>query len=265
MSDDTRLSSVIYFHGLPGSADELALLELPKRSIPKVLDPMDFEAFDRHHALEGPATVIGFSLGAFSALKIAASRPESVSKLVLISPAGPLEIGPFMDQMAGAPVFKTAKQSSFAFAMLTAAQALAAHAFPRLLLKQMFAQSCEAEKALLKTPSAVKCLTHGLKHSLWNTAPLYRSTVTEYVQPWETELSKIQCPCQVYHGDLDDWVPVGMAQALFERLPRESKFQVEEGLGHYSTLIKVLPDVLGQPVAESAHQPPNSASAESPV
>ena len=250
MSDDTRSSSVIYFHGLPGSADELTLMELPKRGAPQVLDPLDFEAFDRRVASERPVTVIGFSLGAFSALKLAASRPESVSELVLISPAGPLEIGRFLNQMAGAPVFRMAKQSSFALAMLTAVQALAAHAFPRFLLNQMFAQSCTAEKTLLKNPDAVRCLTKGLKHSLWNAAPLYRRTIREYVQLWATDLSKIQCPCRVYHGELDDWVPIEMAQALFDRLPPESKFGTEEGLGHYSTLIKVLPKVLSEPVKQ---------------
>jgi pimeloyl-ACP methyl ester carboxylesterase len=246
MNIASRLSSVIYFHGLPGSADELALLELEHGGVPTVLDPLDLEDFDRRHEASAPLTVIGFSLGAFSALKLAVARPASIADLVLISPAGPLEMGPFLGQMAGAPVFKMAKASSTGFAILTAAQALAAHAFPRLLLNQMFANSCDAEKALLRNPAIVRCLANGLKHSLWDAAPLYRRTLTEYVQPWETELSRVRCTCQVFHGELDNWVPVEMAQALFDRLPAGSQFQLEKGLGHYSTLIKVLPSILSR-------------------
>ena len=110
----------------------------------------------------------------------------------------------------------------------------------------MFANSCDAEKALLQNPATVRCLANGLKHALWDAAPLYRRTLKEYVQPWETELSRVRCPCQVFHGELDNWVPVEMAQALFDRLPAGSQFQLEKGLGHYSTLIKVLPSILNR-------------------
>ena len=244
MNKEPHTSSMIYFHGLPGSADELNLLESPIGIVPEVLNPLDFEAFDRHYTSVAPVKLIGFSLGAFSALKLAAARPKAISELVLISPAGPLELGPFLDEMAGAPIFKMAKSSSTAFPLLTAAQAMAARTFPRLMLNQMFANSCEAEKTLLNSPSTVQSLVNGLKHALWNQAPQYRRTITEYVRPWAAELSKIQCPCRVYHGERDDWVPLGMAQALFDRLPPESSFSVEDGLGHYSTLIKVLPQVL---------------------
>lgn len=244
MDEFSRSASVTYFHGLPGSPEELELLEHKAEVTPEVLDPLDIGALEQRDESQAPAKVIGFSLGAFSALKLAISRPESVAQLVLISPAGPLEMGPYLEQMAGAPIFRTAKANSIAFALLTAAQALVAHVSPRFLLKQMFANSCEAERALMNNPKAVQCLIRGLKHSLWEAAPLYRQTISEFVQPWEAELSKIQCPCQVYHGELDDWVPIEMARALFDRLPEGSLFQKEDGLGHYSTLIRVLPTVL---------------------
>lgn len=215
--------------------------------VPKVLDPMDFEYFDQRKDFHAPVKVVGFSLGAFSAIKLAASRPDVVSELILISAAAPLESGPFLDQMAGAAVFKVAKASSIGFAMLTAAQAFAAHAFPEFLLRQMFAKSCDTEKAILKDPNAVRCLTDGLKHSLWKAAPLYRRAVSEFVQPWQRDLGKVRCPCKVFHGELDDWVPLGMAETLFDGLPPESSFQVEKNLGHYSTLIKVLPNILKRP------------------
>lgn len=225
-------------------------MDLSECDRPMVLDPLDFEVFDRRNDFEDPVKVIGFSLGAFSAIKLAASKSEAVSELILISPAAPLEIGPFLDQMAGAAVFKAAKAGSIAFALLTAVQALAAHAFPDFLLKQMFAQSCAAETALLRSPHAASVLKSGLRQALWTSAPLYRRAITEYVQPWEADLSRVQCACRIYHGALDNWVPLPMAEALHERLPVGSRFQAEEALGHYSTLIKVLPEVLHRSSAQ---------------
>jgi len=244
MDDDFRAAPVIYFHGLPGSERELALVNMQECEVPRVLDPLDFEYFSQRTGAHSPAKVVGFSLGAFSAVKLAASRPDVVSELVLISAAAPLETGSFLDEMAGAPVFRAARASAAAFAALTAAQAFAAHVFPEFLLKRMFAKSCDAEKAILKDPAARRCLTDGLRHSLWHSAPMYRRAVTEYVQPWQSDLSEVQCPCRVFHGELDDWVPLGMAETLIDSLPSGSTFQVEKNLGHYSTLVKVLPNVL---------------------
>lgn len=244
MNEVSTRPGTVYFHGLPGSARELELMSNPNACRPEVWAPLALSAPGDSADHGTPVRVIGFSLGAFSALKLAAARPDKVSELILISPAAPLELGPFLDQMAGAPVFKAARASRTGFALLTALQAVAAHVAPRFLLQQMFANSCAAEQALLQDPQAVDCLTDGLKHALWQAAPAYRQTVRSYVSPWEAEVSRVACPCQIYHGKLDDWVPLGMAEALAAHMAQESQLHALDGLGHYSTLIKVLPDLL---------------------
>lgn len=246
MNEKTTPGKAIYFHGLPGSAAELDLVGISDAQKPRVLDPLDVSAFDQHVKHTGPVQVIGFSLGAFSALKLAAARPDSVSDLVLISPAGALELGPYLDQMAGAPVFKMARSSAIGFAGMTAMQALAAHLVPKFLLRQMFANSCDADRGLLQDAVAIEHLIYGLKNALWTRATLYRRTVAEYVNPWAGLLNDVACPCRIFHGQRDTWAPIEMARLLAESLSGPTELQEAPNLGHYSTLIQVLPRVLGE-------------------
>jgi len=245
MSGAIPRPDTVYFHGLPGSHRELRLARCPDGAEPAVLDPLDFQALDRLALRAGPLRVFGFSLGAFSALRAAASRPGHVAELVLVSPAAPLGLGAPLKRMAGAPVFRLARSNTAGFAALTALQALAGTLAPHRLLKAMFAGSCAADRALLDQPGSVEDLAFGLKHALWHKAPLYRATVRAYVGDWENELSRVRCPCRIFHGELDDWVPLGMAEALAATLPQGAELHVEPGLGHYSTLLRVLPEALG--------------------
>ncbi len=244
MGSEPGAQGCVYFHGLPGSAAELTLVGSGRGRLPWVCDPLDYQRFAERAETLGPQRVIGLSLGAFSALQMAVHHPDAVSELVLISPAAPLELSAQASAMAGAVVFKAAKANRFVFAMLTFAQAALAIGSPRLLLGQMFANSCPAEKVLLQNPKFTRCLALGLRDSLWTNASTYRRAVRAYVEPWSQDLERVRCPCTLIHGELDDWVPLGMAMALAEYLPMKASPLVEEGLGHYSTLLKALPLVL---------------------
>lgn len=233
-----------YFHGLPGSTAELRLLTCDVAPKIEVLHPLDFSRFEATEPMNGRVRIIGFSLGAFSAVRLAAMKPKWVKELILISPAAPLETGDYLPRMAGASVFKTAKRSKLGFAALTAMQSVLAAIAPRLLLHQMFAESCEKERALLSDPAFVSILMDGLKSSLGANAHMYRKSVRSYVGPWAKDLKLVQCHCRIFHGEKDNWAPVEMAKALAAALPSEPELRIEEGLGHYSTLAKTLPSVL---------------------
>ena len=97
--------STCYFHGLPWSAAELRLLNRDAGPKIEVIHPLDFRQFEGAEPSSGKVRVVGFSLGAFSALRLAALKPQWVKELILISPAAPLETGEYLDRMAGAPVF----------------------------------------------------------------------------------------------------------------------------------------------------------------
>lgn len=236
--------STCYFHGLPGSAAELRLLNRDAGPKIEVIHPLDFRRFEGAEPSLGKVRIVGFSLGAFSALRLAALKPQWVKELILISPAAPLETGEYLHRMAGAPVFKTAKNSKLGFAALTAIHSVLAAVTPRLLLRQIFAESCDKERALLNDPVFVSILIDGLKNSLGANASLYRKTVRSYVGPWADDLKAVRCHCRIFHGERDNWAPMEMAKAIADGLPSEPELIIEEGLGHYSTLAKTLPSVL---------------------
>ena len=144
----------IYFHGMPGSPDELRLFEgidtskwiAPNRGeLPKVASAS--ERFDllaelvRQHGREGPVRLVGFSLGAYVALETASRLPDFPLQLDLVSAAAPLDTGPFIEQMAGRAVFTLARDRPRAFAALARIQGGMAAATPGWLRNALFASA----------------------------------------------------------------------------------------------------------------------------
>lgn len=116
-----------------------------------------------------------------SAIELAIQRPEMVSKLQLISPAPPLELGDFLPSMAGKPIFTAAIKSKILFGTLTTLQGIVVRLAPKYLIKSMFANSPKTEQALLDDPDFVTMLKHGLRHSLCSDTKSYRAAVLRYV------------------------------------------------------------------------------------
>lgn len=88
-----------YFHGIPGGPGEWAVnapahlaeaVALPDRNQPS------FDAAGFAAGLPQGATLIGFSLGAHAALKVAAAAGDRVGAVHLVSPAAPLHLGNFL-------------------------------------------------------------------------------------------------------------------------------------------------------------------------
>lgn len=237
---------IIYCHGLPGSPDEIGAFETPRPS-PHIhsLDRLSghrgdhrerlLAAFDRL-GIDAPVTIAGFSLGAMSALHIAAARSDLVGKLILISPAAPLELGDFLPSMAGRPVFEAARAGDWSLRFFTAAQASLVAVAPQLAIRTMFQASPEAERGLLTSKHFIDTLVRGLRNCLGPCQAAYRGELLAYVQPWAQVLEKVHCETEIWAGDDDDWAPLGMAQALKVQLGNRSTLNVCPGLGHYSTL-----------------------------
>jgi pimeloyl-ACP methyl ester carboxylesterase len=237
---------IIYCHGLPGSPDELSAFETstPPQHV-HGLDRLsdrhgDYQerllaAFDRL-GVDEPVSIAGFSLGAMSALHIAAERARLVTKLILISPAAPLELGDFLPAMAGRPVFEAARAGDWPLRFFSAAQAsMVAHA-PRFVINTMFRTSPAADRALLFSKRFVDVVVSGLRACLGSQQEAYRRELRAYVQPWARVLDKVQCETEIWTGSGDDWAPIGMAEALNHRLGNRATLNVCPGLGHYSTL-----------------------------
>lgn len=239
-----RNSIPIYIHGLPGSHQEIERI-----SDVKVINisPFGLQGFEKLLKPNETYKVIGFSLGCMTAIEISARYPNQVEELVLISPAAPLELGDFLNNMDGRYVFKVAQSSRSLFWLLALSQNIMARFTPYFLMHKMFGESCDAERELLKDPEFVRIFQNGLKQSLVHESAQYRQAILRYIKPWHEHLPKVKCPVRIWHGRKDTWVPFEMGKALDKAFKDQSDLIACDGLGHYSTLYKALPIVLEQP------------------
>lgn len=240
----------VYCHGLPGAPTELrALAPAEHLRGARLLDRLTqhpaayadrvCSSFDALNISE-PIDVVGFSLGAMAAAHIAAYRPAMVRKLVLISPAAPLELGDFLPAMAGRPVFEAARRSAFSLRLLSSIQSIMASRAPDLMLKTMFATSNAAERDLLANPEFAAMVVEALKQCLGAQQAAYRAELATYVRPWAHVLDAAKCQTEIWQGDEDTWTPPDMARALTTRLQPRTTLNILEGLGHYTTLLAAL-------------------------
>jgi pimeloyl-ACP methyl ester carboxylesterase len=218
-----------YCHGLPGSALEAARLGSDITTIA----PMDLQAFEAAHSGK-PASVIAFSLGAMTALHLAAEYPDRVSNLRLIAPAAPLALGDFLPDMAGAPVFRLALRGKARFTAFT--------------------DSPASDQILLEQPAFRQQILHSLRETLIRDRARYIESVMHYVGDWADVLPRVSCPVHIYRSRADNWVPVAMTDALVAALPGDTSLSTYEALGHYGTLSRALSDI-GTAFAQGSESP----------
>lgn len=249
---ETPGQTVLYFHGLPGSAAELASFG------PAIAaNARHFHVVARTDALaggepsgyfgrlaaqierqwpDGPLHLVGFSLGAAAALRVAAVLGARVGQIDLVAPAAPLSLGDFLDDMAGAPVFRAARAGRVPFAALTQVQALAARfAMPRMAAALM-TNARGGDAALAAGPLFMAQLAHSLRASLLTQRAAYQAEIRLYVADWSAELAKVQQPVTIWQGSEDNWTPPAMAQALAGALPAGADLRMQPGLSHFSCL-----------------------------
>ena len=242
-----------YLYGLPGSQAELdfTLPGWEQQQDLLVLDRLSLSD-DHDSALAAMAAqivnfksvhLIGFSLGAMSALKLAAEMPETVAKIDLISPAAPLELGDYLNEMAGKPIFEAARDGA-RLGILSAAQGVMARVAPGLVIKGMFSNAAPSDKVLLEDEGMQIMLRDGLSHCLSRHQAAYKSELRAFVSPWLDTLKHVNCPVTVWHGSSDNWAPIGLSRALVKEIGSNATLTELENLSHYSTLKAVLPKVV---------------------
>ncbi len=252
----------VYCHGLPGLPEELRLSGfLPAATNAVMLDRLGapgggheeslLAAFDSL-GLKEPVMVAGFSLGAMSALRLAARRPLLVHSLVLASPAAPLELGDFLPAMAGRPVFEAARRGPISLGVLGVFQSGLLSVAPKALVSTMFRKSCAAEQRLLSSKPFADTVTRGLRTCLGPHRAAYQRELSEYVSPWADLLDDIRCDVEIVQGAEDDWTPPAMAEALRQRLGARALLTVIPGLGHYSALQAAAAQLTGPHIAPDA-------------
>lgn len=249
-----KASEVIFFcHGAPGSARDAELLSNLGEDVtlltPNLFSGMEkngdpiretIKQFDKMTAgiPDGRVHVVGFSIGAMVAIEIAATRPARIGRLTLISPAAPLDLGDFLQHMAGKPVFELAFGKPLLLKLLTFAQGVFARIFPNFLIKQLFSKCGAIEKSLLNDPVFRGVLRAGVLNSFCKFPDAYMNLLRCYVGNWGGQLALIQCPVEIWHGEKDTWSPIEMSYALCENISGRPILHVVAEAEHYSTLTR---------------------------
>ena len=241
-----------YFHGLPGTPDEIdAFAPEPLRARTIRIDRLSppgptheqslLSAFDNgtRHVTE-PLVLIGFSLGAMAALRVAARRPERTARVLLASPAAPLELGDFLPSMAGRIVFEAARRGGWALQALSTVQLAVLTLNWRFLQSQMLQGVSPAERSLMESPDASGALHTGLRTCLGPQRKAYHRELQAFVKPWSAVLKDVASDVVIWQGTQDTWTPPSMAHALHDHLAPRATLKSCEGLGHYSTLSAML-------------------------
>lgn len=240
-----------YFHGLPGSAAELEAV-LPGNAgfvVPDRLSggalpyPQRIAALAEGLRRDHPdgVRVSAFSLGAMTALHLAAEAPDLVRRLDLIAPGGPLEMGDFLPHMAGAPVFRAARAGGLALFAVSAGQGLALRLAPGAFLDSLAKDSPDADKTLFSEPSSRAALIAAWRDAVVRARGAYCEELRAYVSAWAGVLDRVKAPVTIWMGEADTWVPPAMAEALADRLG--AQVRRFPGLGHYGTLRAALPEI----------------------
>ena len=249
------LQHVIYCHGIPGLPNELdrydedaaqsnpAIVPVPLLDL--AAKTADFDAAltewllaQRKHSGNHSVSIIGFSLGAMAAIKLAANNPEYVSDLTLISPAAPLQSGDHLRRMAGRFVFRSAMQSNAGLNVLTAAQDLAARLAPHMMIRALFAESPASEKLLATDANFATCLRDALRSTYGPYRTGYCAYLRTYVSDWRSSLVGVRCPVVIWQGMHDNWTPPSMADALYREIPVPVDIKWLENTGHFGALVE---------------------------
>jgi pimeloyl-ACP methyl ester carboxylesterase len=237
------LAQTVYFHGLPGSAAELASFgpEIATRAAGFHVAARggDFSRVAEGIAArfpEGPLRLVGFSLGAAAAVRVAPHLGERVERIDLVSPAAPLQLGEFLKGMAGAPVFRAALAGRVPFAALTLVQAQVARLAPEMMASALMAKARGGDRDLATDRRFIAALGQSLRHSLIDGRAGYVSEIRAYVADWRADLARVHQPVCIWQGSEDDWTPPAMAEALAAALPTRPQVTMIEGFSHFTTL-----------------------------
>jgi len=253
---------VIYFHGSPGTVNELDWFKDRVSSynvrivcFERYTVALDSSAKEYYQTLateidrvaQGKCIhLIGFSIGAFIATKVVPFVTAPIQNVHLVSPAVPLSLGDFLPQMAGQQVFAMARDKPKLFSLLSYVQSFIVRLSPKLMFKMVFADVKGKDKLLVEDRLFKKVILNAFKGTFIDQLEGYMRDISEYVNTEHFFLLQIGIDVHLWHGGKDNWSPVEMSQSLAKLLNQEKRLTVLPDCSHYSCLLESLPNIFEQ-------------------
>ena len=186
-----------------------------------------------------PIRLMGFSIGASIALRVAAILGSQVEAIYLLSPAAPLEIkGNACGMGVGRYTFLLAKRYPTLFSLFGWYQAFLSRFSPAILLRLLFSGARGKDAELLANPAIRVWLENVQKTCFRAGISVYDRDVKLYVEPWSEILSTISSRVSIWHGEADNWAPIAMSDYLDAHLGNVVLLKKCNELSHYSCLIE---------------------------
>jgi pimeloyl-ACP methyl ester carboxylesterase len=257
---------LIYCHGFPGSRLEARLFEssalrhklrviapdrnglgasdpLPGR---RLLDwPTDIAALadglgiDRFH-------LIGVSGGGPYAMACAHRLPDRLDGVALVCPLGALDKLSNLWAMRWPAVFSFSSirnlplpsRAAFRYGVVPFVKS-----HPQSIYNMMLWMAPPADHQVLSRPPVREAIVASLLESVRTGADGVLQDMSLYTAPWGFEPEEIGMPVQLWHGTVDDTVPIRHGRELAQRLP-DCTARYVEGEGHFSLPIEHMDEIV---------------------
>lgn len=252
---------IVYFFGVPGSPFEASIFNDSALTVGINVIALDRAVSDSSMSNEDylqelcrrvvdasgdhPIRLVGFSIGASIALRVAAILGNKVEAIYLLSPAAPLEIKGNTEGMgAGRYTFLLAERYPTLFAIFGWYQALLSRFSPAILLRLLFSGSRGKDAELMANPDTRIWLENIQKTCFRDGISVYDRDVKLYVEPWSEILCAISSRVSIWHGEADNWAPIAMSDYLDVHLENVVLLKKCNELSHYSCLIENAHEVM---------------------
>ncbi len=264
-----------YFHGLPGSRREAALLHqaciaadvdlvAPERSGYGMSDPLpsampgdrhrrwtevisalaDHLAFDRFY-------IIAISGGAPYALACASAMPMRVRATTICCGLGDItrtELRAAMGVISRLGFFMAERDPAFLKLTYGNVATAAARLAPGLAVDAMCWLNRKVDRIALQPPSIKVIFTDNLRAAFEKGARGGIADLQAATAGWAFDVSQIQS-LQLWHGDCDSVVPLGHSEWLARQIPA-ARLRIVSGEGHFSLPVRYATDIVQALVSE---------------
>lgn len=245
---------VLYFHGLPASRLEARLVHRAAviRQVRLVaIDRPGYGASDfwPNTLADWPGDVVevanalglkrfsiyGLSGGAPFALACAASLTERVTATAIVAGLGMTSVTEDFSRLElfARTSFRLARSSPQVSRLVNRAWAVLLRRRPELLNTLLAAGTSAPDCEVLQDPEVAATLAASLREALRTGSEGASHELEILARPWNFDVTTIDVPCYLWHGEQDNTVPVEMARRLAMLIPGCSAcfFPAE---GHFS-------------------------------